>query len=191
MNFDDLSDSIMALGSGLSEFDWIVVVVVSISVLIGIYRGFGREVLSVLGWVTAFVAASLFAPTLSGSMSGFIDNATLRYLLSRGLVFIGVLAIFGVLGNIVANQLKQPGFNLSNRVLGGAFGFVRGLVIIMVISLVLQALVPESERDLISDSQFMPSIDTLSSALADAFGELQDIKPVEGVEDSLESADMI
>lgn len=177
--------------AGFNEFDWVVVAVVSISVLIGVYRGFGREVLSVLGWFAAFIGASLFAPTLATSMSGLIDNATLRYLLSRGLVFIGVLAIFGVLGNVVANQLKQPGFNLGNRLLGGAFGFVRGLVIIMVATLVLKALVPESERDLLGDSVFMPSIDSISSRLVDVFGDLQDIKPVEGVEDSLQSADMI
>ncbi len=191
MNFDAFLEPLVELTGGFNGFDWISVIVVALSLMMGIYRGFGREVLSLLGWVAAFVGANLLAKVLSGSMSGLIDNSTLRYLLSWGLVFIGVLAAFGVLGNLLANQLKQPGFNLGNRLLGGVFGILRGLVVMMVLTLLLKAVVPASERDWLGDSELMPIIDTLSSTLADVFGELQDIKPVEGVEDSLESADMI
>lgn len=191
MNFDAFLKPLVELTGGFNGFDWISVIVVALSLMMGIYRGFGREVLSLLGWVAAFVGANLLAKVLSGSMSGLIDNSTLRYLLSWGLVFIGVLAAFGVLGNLLANQLKQPGFNLGNRLLGGVFGILRGLVVMMVLTLLLKAVVPASERDWLGDSELMPIIDTLSSTLADVFGELQDIKPVEGVEDSLESADMI
>jgi len=191
MNFDAFLEPLVELIGGFNGFDWISVIVVALSLMMGIYRGFGREVLSLLGWVAAFVGANLLAKVLSGSMSGLIDNSTLRYLLSWGLVFIGVLAAFGVLGNLLANQLKQPGFNLGNRLLGGVFGILRGLVVMMVLTLLLKAVVPASERAWSGDSELMPIIDTLSSTLADVFGELQDIKPVEGVEDSLESADMI
>ena len=191
MNFDVFLEPLVELTAGFNGFDWISVIVVALSLMMGIYRGFGREMLSLLGWVAAFVGANLLAKVLSGSMSGLIDNSTLRYLLSWGLVFIGVLAAFGVLGNLLANQLKQPGFNLGNRLLGGVFGILRGLVVMMVLTLLLKAVVPASERDWLGDSELMPIIDTLSSTLADVFGELQDIKPVEGVEDSLESADMI
>jgi len=191
MNFDAFLEPLVELTGGFNGFDWISVIVVALSLMMGIYRGFGREMLSLLGWVAAFVGANLLAKVLSGSMSGLIDNSTLRYLLSWGLVFIGVLAAFGVLGNLLANQLKQPGFNLGNRLLGGVFGILRGLVVMMVLTLLLKAVVPASERDWLGDSELMPIIDTLSSTLADVFGELQDIKPVEGVEDSLESADMI
>ena len=191
MNVDDITEPLLSLTADFNGFDWVSVAVVSVSLVMGIYRGFGREVLSLLGWVAAFVGANLLAKVLSGSMSGLIDNSTLRYLLSWGLVFVGVLAAFGVLGNLLANQLKQPGFNLGNRLLGGVFGILRGLVVMMVATLLLKAMVPVSERDWLSDSELMPVIDKLGSTLADVFGELQDIKPVEGVEDSLESADMI
>ena len=89
--------------------------------------------MSLLGWVGGFVIANLLARTLSEATAHLIDDATIRYLLSWVGVFVGVLAISSMLSSMIARQLRQPGIDLGNRLLGAVFGVLRGLVIVMVL----------------------------------------------------------
>lgn len=174
-----------------NALDWCVVILVCLSALLGIVRGFGREVLSLLGWIAAFVAANLLARTLADSLHALSDSETVRYLLGWGLIFVGVLAIFSVLGSLLAKQLRQPGFNLGNRLLGGAFGVLRGLVVAMVLLLLLKGMLPDSEEALLDDAHLRPLLDTMADWFSENFDDLLETAPVQGVEDRLESADMI
>ena len=45
--------------------------------------------------------------------------------------------------------MRQPGFNLGNRLLGGVFGFIRGVIIIAALSILLRAVLPDDEEDLL------------------------------------------
>ena len=51
--------------TGFNGADWAIVVVVGLSILISLSRGFVREALSLLVWVAAFVVAFLFSAKLS------------------------------------------------------------------------------------------------------------------------------
>lgn len=188
---DEIEHQLVNSTAGFNSLDWIILGVVALSMLIGIVRGFGREALSLLGWVCAFVAANLLAKPLADSLGNFSDSATLRYISGWALVFIGVLAIFTVVGSILAKQLRQPGFNLGNRLLGGAFGVVRGLVVMMVVTLVFKAMLPDSEEDWMNDAELMPAIDTLADWLSENFDDLKESKPVEEMGESFESGDML
>ena len=46
--------------SQFGAVDWVIVVVLVISVLLSLWRGFVREALSLAGWVVAFIVANLF-----------------------------------------------------------------------------------------------------------------------------------
>ena len=188
---DDLQQEITRALSDFNGLDWVILCVVLLSMLLGIVRGFGREMLSLLGWIAAFVAANLLAKPLADTLMAMSDSDTVRYLTGWILVFVGVLAVFSVLGSLLAKQLRQPGFNLGNRLLGGAFGVVRGFVVVMAATLVLKGIVPDAEEDLLDDAQLMPIIDTMADWFSENFDDLLEVKPVEHVEDSLESADMI
>lgn len=174
-----------------NALDWVIVAVVSVSVLGGIIRGFGREALSLAGWVFAFVIANVLARPLAESLLSVSDSPTLRYLLAWLLLFVGVLAVFSVLGSLLAKQLRQPGFNVGNRLFGGVFGLFRGLVIMMVVTLLLKGLLPDSEEDLLDEAQLMPMLDTLGDWFSENFDDLLETAPVERVEESLESAEML
>ena len=107
------------------------------------------------------------------------------------LIFVGVLAIFSVLGRLMARQMRQPGFNLGNRILGGVFGLLRGVVFVIVATFVLRSVVPNSEQDLVNRSALMPTIDEISTELGGHTAELLKAEPVEQIEETLESAEMI
>ena len=188
---NDIEQQISGATSGFNGFDWFILAVLAISLLVGLYRGFGREIFSLLGWVVAFVGANVLAQPLADSLVALSDSGTLRYIAGWALVFVGVLAIFSVLGRLMARQMRQPGFNLGNRVLGGLFGVLRGIVVVIVVTFLIRAVVPTSEQDLLDRSKLMPSIDEVAAWLGAHTAEILEAEPVEQVEETLESAEMI
>jgi membrane protein required for colicin V production len=188
---EDTLNQLSQSSSGFNGFDWVVVAAVCLSMLVGIWRGFAREALSLLGWTCAFVGANVLARPLAESLIALSDNPTLRYLLSWGLVFVGILAIFSVVGTLLAKQLGQPGFNLGNRFLGGVFGIGRGLVVMMVVSLVLRGMLPDSEEDWLDDAELIPVLDSMADWFSENFDDLLEMKPVEQMGETLESSEML
>ena len=66
----------------LSQFngvDWVIIVVLTISTLFSLWRGFVREALSLLAWIAAFIVAHLFVDQLAAQLGGVIANMTGRY----------------------------------------------------------------------------------------------------------------
>ncbi|MEQ8515934.1 MAG: CvpA family protein, partial [Chromatocurvus sp.] len=145
--------------SAFNGFDWFVVVLLSVSMLISLWRGFSREALSLAGWIIAFVAANLFASEVATLFSGLIENLTGRYIVAWSLVFVVVLVACGLLAKLFSRAVKASGLGLLDRLLGTVFGFLRGLLIVMAIVFVLRDLVPPREQQVLYESVLMPSID--------------------------------
>ena len=99
---NDIEQQLSGATAGFNGFDWLIVAVVAISMGIGIYRGLSREIMSLLGWSLAFFGANILAQPLADSLTQLTNSDTLRYAAGWALVFIGVLAIFTVLGSLMA-----------------------------------------------------------------------------------------
>lgn len=140
-------------------FDWFVIVLLAVSMMISLWRGFSREALSLAGWIIAFVAANLFASDMATLLAGVIENLTGRYIVAWSLVFVVALLACGLLAKAFTRVVRASGLGLLDRVLGTVFGFLRGLVIVMVIVFVLRDLVPPRDQDVLYESMLMPSID--------------------------------
>jgi membrane protein required for colicin V production len=111
----------------MTWFDYAVLAVLAVSVLIGVWRGFVREVFALGGWVAAFVAAMLFAGEAgellpASSATPFVRSA------AAGVVIL-VLIACSVAGMFLAKVLRVAGLGLADRTLGGVFGFARGALI--------------------------------------------------------------
>ena len=122
----DLFDQFGSAIGNFNLFDWFIVLVWLISSGYGIARGFAREALSIIGWVSAFLLANVVADSVSDLARNLIDEPTTRYLLGWMLTFIAVLMMFGVIAAFLSKQMRQPGFNVGNRLLGGIFGLASG-----------------------------------------------------------------
>ena len=147
--------------SGFNGLDWFIVVVVCVSTLISLWRGFTREALSLAGWIVAFVLANLFASEVSTYLAGVIENITGRYIVAWSLIFLGVLVVSGAIAMGVSRLLKATGLGLLDRLLGTVVGFARGLIIVMALIYLLRELVPPTEQQWVYESRLMPHIDML------------------------------
>jgi len=167
-----LEQTLLDIFEGLNLFDWVALGVVIVSALLGLSRGFAREVTSFLGWIGAFLLANILALPVSDTMSEIISDRSIRYITAWSGVFVAVLFFFGSVGRWLSNQLRQPGLNFGNRFLGGGFGAARGVIIVSVLTLVFKALIPDSEATLLEESLFIDDIDVVAEWLAENFDDV-------------------
>ena len=117
--------------------DWILLAVLVCSLLLGAWRGLVFEVLSVLGWIAAFVLAQWLAPDVAPHlpMGGAAD--TVRYVAAFALVF--VLGAFAccLLAALFKRLVQAVGLRPVDRVLGMVFGLLRGAILILAAGVII------------------------------------------------------
>jgi membrane protein required for colicin V production len=86
-----------------------------------------HEMLSLGGWVLAFLAANLLSGPLSEQITSTM-RPELRVLLAWLGVFVVVLLAASLAGMLLGRFIKSVGLKSTDRTLGGLFGLVRGVV---------------------------------------------------------------
>ncbi len=119
----------------MTVFDYVVIAVVGLSTLLSVIRGLVREVLALLAWVVAFLAANFFAGPLATLLPDEMSNVEVRLLVGFGAAFVVVLLSMSLLAMFAANLVKNAGLGVEDRVLGGVFGLARGMLVIVVLVL--------------------------------------------------------
>ena len=146
----------------LNGVDWVIIVVLSLSTLLSLWRGFAREALSLAGWVAAFILANLFVDQMASLLAHWIANLTGRYVAAYAILFVGTLVVATVLVKLTAQVVKVTGLTVLDRVLGTVFGFARGIILILVFVFVLRQLAPPGDLQWLHQSQLMPLLDMLA-----------------------------
>jgi membrane protein required for colicin V production len=112
-------------------FDYLVLFVLAASVVISTMRGLIKEILSLAGWVVAFVVANAYGATLAPMLPEMIPGEAVRLMVAFVALFIGVRILMGLLTLAIDAIIKASGLSLADRGLGGLFGLGRGLVIVL------------------------------------------------------------
>lgn len=113
----------------MTEFDYALIGIMSISVLVGLWRGAVYEVLSIMGWPLAFLVSRYVAPQLATALP--IANEQTRVALSYVGVFIAVLLVWAMLAWLLSKLAKAVGLGLVDGVLGAVFGVARGVLVVI------------------------------------------------------------
>jgi membrane protein required for colicin V production len=155
---------------GFTWVDWAIVVIVVLSTLLSLLRGFTREALSLAGWIAAFVLANLFASELATRMADLISNLTARYIAAWLVIFVAILVAAGLMGMLLAQLVKVSGLGTLDRVLGTVFGFARGVVIVLVLVFLIRELLPPRDQSWLHQAQLMPQVDALMNWVLQSLG---------------------
>lgn len=115
----------------MATLDWVFVAVLVASLALGAWRGLVYEVLSVLGWIAAFVLAQWLAPDAAAWLPMGGSGEALRYAAGFVLVFIAAAFAAGLLAWLVKKLVEAVGLRPVDRTLGAAFGLVRGAVLLL------------------------------------------------------------
>jgi membrane protein required for colicin V production len=118
----------------MTWFDYGVLIVLGLSLLLSLFHGLVREIVSLAGWVAAFVLATLFGGHVAGLLPeslGPLLSAVTGFLL----LFSGVLVISTFIRLALSYTVRAAGFSFADRALGAVFGLIRGLIIVLVLVL--------------------------------------------------------
>jgi len=116
----------------MTIFDYVVIGIVVASLLLGLWRGVVGELIALAAWVLAFFAAMEFGPQIAASLYGGVSDPAMRALAGYATVFVGVLVVMALVRLAIRGLIKALGLSLSDRILGVAFGVLRGVLICLV-----------------------------------------------------------
>ena len=118
----------------ISAVDWILLAVMGLSLLLGLWRGIVREVLSLLAWVAAFYVSQMYAPRAAAWLPMEGSSEMLRYAAGFVVVFVAVLVAMALLAWVIQKLISAVGLGPLDRLLGSLFGLMRGVVILLAIT---------------------------------------------------------
>ena len=115
----------------MTWFDYAVIAIIGLSVVLAVYRGVVREIAALAGWAAALILSGLFAQDLAHWLPASLSQM-LRAVIAYLVIFLGVLLLSGLIGLLLAKLFRAAGLGFADRAIGAVFGFVRGAVIVFV-----------------------------------------------------------
>jgi membrane protein required for colicin V production len=115
----------------VTVFDYGVVAVLGLTLLLGFWRGLVSEILALAAWVVAFFAARATASEVGRLFADVLKDQAVQYVVGFAAVFVGVLVVFALLRLAVTGVLAAAGLGVLDRFLGGVFGAVQGLAVLL------------------------------------------------------------
>ncbi len=155
---------------GFNWADWGILLLLLISTLVSLVRGFVREALSLVTWVLAFMAARLFYGHFATLLEGVIDTPSLRLLAAFVALFVAALIVGSLLATLLATLVRATGLTGTDRVLGMVFGLFRGVVLVVVTIAVLR-LTPLTQDPWWTQSALIGHFERLENWSRSVFGD--------------------
>ncbi|MEH6578199.1 MAG: CvpA family protein [Amphritea sp.] len=155
----------------LNWADWAIIGIITISGLYSLRGGFIKEALSLTIWVTAFVVARLFAPSLSTLLDDFLQTPSVRIGAAFVLLFVATLMVGALINNVIGMLVQATGLSGTDRILGVGFGVIRGaLIIVVVVALLVRS--PVVEDSWWAQSQLIPHFLLMESWTRDTASDI-------------------
>ena len=155
----------------LNWADWAIIGIITISGLYSLRGGFIKEALSLTIWVTAFVVARLFAPSLSTLLEDFLQTPSVRIGAAFVLLFVATLMVGALINNLIGMLVQATGLSGTDRILGVGFGVIRGaLIVVVVVALLVRS--PMVEDSWWARSQLIPHFLLMESWTRDTASDI-------------------
>jgi len=171
--------------------DYAILATIAISVLVGALRGFIKEVMALAIWALAFVLAYRFAGDVSSVMEAQVSLPSARLAMGFAGIFLVVLVLGGLLVYLVGRLVESTGLSGTDRLLGGVFGAVRGLALVITFLLVA-GLTPLPADPWWKESamipRLMPLVDWVAEFLPESAREHLDFEAIPEDEKSADNA---
>ncbi|OIQ46330.1 MAG: bacteriocin production protein [Gammaproteobacteria bacterium MedPE] len=135
--------------------DYAILIIISLSTLISLTRGFVKEALSLVIWVAAFFIASTFYADLAAFLTQ-IDDPMVRNASAVVALFISTLIIGAITNYVIGQLVVRTGLSGTDRVLGLCFGALRGVLIVAAILFAIDSFTTLSNSDWWRDSVLIP-----------------------------------
>ncbi len=150
----------------MNWIDLLLLVVVGASVLTGLAAGFARVGVGFIAMIVGLFCGFWFYGIAAAYVLDYVSSRAIANLFGFFVIFSGVLIVGAIVGRILARFFKWVGLSWLDRLLGGAFGLVRGFLIAAGMVTVLLAFAPSPPPASVVDSKLMPCVINVSGIFA-------------------------
>lgn len=158
--------------------DYVIIGIIALSALISLIRGFVREALSLVTWVVALWVAFTFHGILANLLVSHIHSDMVRTAVAFGSLFLASLILGGLINYLIGQLVDKTGLSGTDRVLGVAFGFARGVLLVSILLMLVKLTPMPNEawwKSSLLTPQFSPVEGWLSGYLPQSFSEHVDV----------------
>jgi membrane protein required for colicin V production len=129
----------------MAGFDWIIVGVIAISVVLAVAQGFFFEAFSLAGAVLGYLFGAWEYGRVAPWFEPHVKSQNIANAAGFLVIFLSVMILAGIAGRVTRWALKEVGLSWVDRALGAAFGLVRGMIVVTVGVMAMAAFMPESK----------------------------------------------
>ena len=172
---------------GLNITDWTILVIVTISGIISLFRGFTKEFLSLFLWVFSFLTAISLEYLVSPFISSYIGNPEISKIGAYIVIFVACIFAGGLVINMISKLIKWSGVSGFDKFLGVLFGMGRGLIVIFIIFLLMPSGLKNS--DLMLNSKISPFIEKIAPQIEAYIRDLMDNDALIEVKDLIDTTE--
>jgi len=134
--------------------DWILIAILIASIVGSWFKGFVREVLGLITIVIGALLASWFYRSFANLFKDVVRTENLALFFGFSVIFLAIIIAGFVITWLIIRFVKFAKLQWADRLLGAAFGIIRGWVIGAVILLALTAFDVQTER--LKNSELVP-----------------------------------
>ena len=150
--------------------DYLLAAVFLLSALMGLFRGLVKEALSLVGWILAVWCAWVFGAAVAERIPSIADDSIIELWISRMFVLIAVLILMGLISRFISHLVHQTGLSGTDRMVGMVFGMARGVVLVGLVVLMLDAAGFDADPWW-QESKLIPYAAPLADRLSDLAGD--------------------
>lgn len=119
----------------MTAFDYVILAIIALSVVLGWWRGFVYELLSLFGWMAAYFVARLFAPEIAHYVPDAVASAGAKTAVAYACLFIVTLIVSGIVAWSLSKLVKFVGLGWMDGIMGAGFGVLRGVLLVLILVL--------------------------------------------------------
>ena len=122
----------------MAALDWLCIIVLTVSLVVGAWRGFVFELLSLVSWIAAFIIAQWYAADVGAFLPMKDYDPAIRHAVGFVLLFIVAIFACSFVAWLMKKLIDAIGLRPVDRALGGIFGLLRGALVLLVIAVVAE-----------------------------------------------------
>lgn len=145
----------------MSTPDLVILGIVLVSMIVSLFRGFIREVFSLLVWMAAVYCALQASGPLAEQMDGWIEMPSARLVVAFVGVFVLVLVVGALVNYLLGKLIASTGLSGTDRLLGAVFGALRGLAIVLA-AVIIARFTPFPDDPWWHESSLLPEFERLA-----------------------------
>jgi len=142
--------------------DWVILGTIIVSILLAASQGFFYEVFSLAGVIVGYLLAAWEYGRLAKWLTPYVKSEWVAEITAFLVIFLAVVILAGILGRILRWLLKKAGLRWFDRLLGAAFGLVRGGLLVAITLLAVTTFAPGSRW--VTGSELAPYFIVLARA---------------------------